>query len=499
MTDRRKLSYRERWLDYEIGNMSSSDTDDDSVDNELQLPFSEKTPLALELTGEEYGKLFASASLGADLLYGEEAHSILWLLWKAAKVATLCEKVAGCVANSEDVQYELNLLAANEGNGGSGTPDEVLPEDDRTENVLSDSYDCDVDRLYATCRGVVQAVNDSTVEVFQAIEILTNPLELAAELADDIPLAGAVALAADTILWIQESAFEAYELAWSEVVKDELSCELFCLIKERDPCSLTLEDLMTVYADASFPDIPDIFAPWHEWALWLYGLPLVVAIETVKIGGLLGILCMRFGATFGQFSLGIRSLKTVVALLENDTDGDWAVLCTECDNSWIHEWDFAGYGKDDWEVDPAGGDGGVWTQGLGFEGTQIELNGNWSMHVNVLHWVGVLPIPDMTKFSIVYDMDRGGWNSGNVSFWMTVGGSTYEEWNSGYSTTVTGGIREIEFPLQDGVVARFYTRCSRWSNDSQPGSVLIRSVTMEGVGVDPFYGRVTADRHIGEV
>ncbi|MCK5603069.1 hypothetical protein KAR91_14390, partial [Candidatus Pacearchaeota archaeon] len=146
-------------------------------------------------------------------------------------MTNFCEQVAACIAESSDVQENLvTWSVANNGTGGVGDPDNVLPESVREENLLPEEFTCDNDHRYGMAVGIVQAIHDATLEVFEKIEILTNPVELAAEIADNVPVVEAAGVAAEVILWVQETAYELYIAAWSDVVKDTIACEIFCLM-----------------------------------------------------------------------------------------------------------------------------------------------------------------------------------------------------------------------------------------------------------------------------
>ena len=205
-----------------------------------------------------------------------------------------CDDVADCIETSENVTDALiNYLTINNFTGGIGNPDEVLPEEIREENLLPEDFSCDNDHRYGAAVGIVQAIHDATAEVFQKIEVLTNPLELVAEIADNVPVVEAAGIAGEVIIWVQDTAYEAYNAAWSDVVKDEISCEIFCLMQDEFPCHFDYEMLMDVYLDEDFPFPPSILDSWLVWAEWLLLLPFTDDRLIVKLCGLLGLLSKR--------------------------------------------------------------------------------------------------------------------------------------------------------------------------------------------------------------
>jgi len=257
-----------------------------------------------------------------------------------------CDDVALCISSSDAVQLALlEYNVVNNNTGGSGNPETPVADTVLAEDLLPVEYTCDNDHRYATAVGVVDAIHMATVEVFQSIELLTNHLELASEIADNMPLISVTASPLDVVVWIQNTINEIYNAAWSEPVKDTISCEIYCLMLDHNPCHLDFDMIWQVYTE----DLIDILTPpplsldWVAWFDWLVTLTLnfvLDATNTVKAGSLLGLLIMRYGGQFGQFVLGIRSLKTTIALLANDINPDWSILCLDCPVEWHHVWNF---------------------------------------------------------------------------------------------------------------------------------------------------------------
>lgn len=243
----------------------------------------------------------------------------------------VCEVIANAIENCEDVQAALNAFAAQQGwSATTGDIDHVLPVSVRAGNLLPDDYTCDSDHRYGMAVGLVDAIHQATLEVFEAIEVATNPLELAAEVSDNVPFWEIAATGADIILWIQETMYDAYIAAWSTTVRDAIACELWCAMASTGDCYLSFDTIFDVYIDASFSSVPDITDGALTWLAWLWALPLTAALPTVKIASLMGLLAIRYGGGFGPFTLGVRSFETTVRLLEDDTNEDWDILCDVC-------------------------------------------------------------------------------------------------------------------------------------------------------------------------
>ncbi len=243
----------------------------------------------------------------------------------------ICELITTAIEDCADVQGAIIILAGQQGwSAETGNLDNVLPLSARAENLLPDGYTCDNDHRYGMAVGLVAATHTATVEVFEAIELATNPGELAAEISDNVPIWSMLATGADIALWLQDTMVEAYDSAWSDPVADEIACELWCAMAETGSCYLSFDVVFNVYLDVAFPDVPDITAGALEWITWLMALPLTSSILIVKIASLMGLLAIRFGGKFSNFSLGVRTFETTVQLLADDTNSDWSILCDTC-------------------------------------------------------------------------------------------------------------------------------------------------------------------------
>lgn len=400
-----------------------------------------------------------------------------------------CDDVADCIENSEAVQDALlDYIVIHNGTGGVGNPDDVLPEEIREDNLLPDDFTCDNDHRYGSAVGIVEAIHSATLEVFEKIEVLTNPLELAAEIADNVPVVEAAGVAAEIILWIQESAYDQYVSAWSDTVKDKISCEIFCLMQDEYPCHLDYEMLMEVYQDVAFPSPPSITASWVVWAEWLIALPFTSNVLIVKLCGLLGLLTMRYGGKFGSMILGIRSLQTTISLLADDTNPDWETLCTECPEEWTHFWDFENVGMEAWTIES---DYGIYTVGVGVVAQPQYLEGDWKM--NIIRDLKLdEPIPRCWRFTIHCEIVRGSFEgAGAFGVGLIADPVGYKGWNSGHITT---GTKDFVYPfdLANLTFVNVLHALSDHTESAITGSMIITGVTLAGQGTDPFEGRETS-------
>lgn len=335
MASPRQLAYKDRfvWLLEQVVS-SQWDDCDDFVDRFVFPDMTTPVPLVLYLSQTEWTTLYSAVLTGADLSYPNTAHDAEYLFLQSVICAMnqFCNAMINCLENDPDVLAALiDILSGAGYTGGVGDPEAPLSSEFTGANLLPAGYVCTDDRAFGMALAVVEAIHDANLEVLQAIEILTNPIEIAAELGDNIPGIGMMASAGDVASWIQDSATEAYELAWSDVVRDELACILWCSFKGE--CSLTYDSIWDVYLSSAGAS-PPAGNNLETWLAWLILLPFTASLSTVATVSLLGLLAMRYGGSFGMFQLGIRSMETVINLAQNDSSNNWSVVCDPCVLSW---------------------------------------------------------------------------------------------------------------------------------------------------------------------
>jgi len=314
---------------------------DDFTDRFVFPDLTTPVPLVLYLSQEEFTKLYSAVLTGADLTYPNQSHDIeyLYLQMVALEMAQLCAALADCITNSSVTQIALNIFLQNNGYGtGGGNPTGPLPVEVTGQNLLPPGYVCGDDEAFGMAGAVVDGINEAVTEVLQAIEILTNPLEIAAEMADNMPGVSVLTTGADVANWIQDTAKEAYDLAWSTSIRDELACLVWCAFK--NGCELSFDTLWDVYLLAA-EETPPAPTDLESWLIWMVALPYGDALQTVSAISMLGLLAMRYGGKFGQFVLGIRSLETIIQLSESASDSNWSIVCTDpCGPDWCitHDW-----------------------------------------------------------------------------------------------------------------------------------------------------------------
>lgn len=334
---------------------------------------------------------------------------VMKLLSGECVVVDDCDFVASCIETSEATQAALVGWSNTQVPGG-GNIETPLPPEELDRNLYPDEG-CSDDLRYGMAVGIVQAIHDATWEIFQAIDVLTSPLKLEAEVADNAPLIEAAFITLEYIIWIQETAATIYFSAWSDAVKDELACEIFCAMKEESEteCILTFNMIWDIYKRGTISEPPDPFnSNLGDWFSWIEAIPLEGTRLVVGICGLAGLLLMRYGGQFSLFVAGIRSLETTMLLLADEENDDWEVLCTECNGTWVTHLQFDEqtgteentiYGAGNWSIML----GGVHTPGQGWTGTDFEqATDDWRRGFNITQEMSTETDTEITQVEVTY-------------------------------------------------------------------------------------------------
>lgn len=231
----------------------------------------------------------------------------------------ICEVIADCIENNENVEAALAAYLMNSGY----TPnfrdiDNAMPivtGTQMTGGILPDDFDCVDPKIMGVARGVVQEINQSTEDMFEVIELVTNSVELAQIITQYIPVVGVYV---EFVAWLQNSLAEYYSASYTQAVEDEISCAIYCEVQ--GDCFLSLERLMLVYADiaeSAFTLPTDYDA--RELLEWASSLVLTIDTATVAVFHWIVLAMMRFGGGMQGF-VGISDLKSTIKSLAGRED-----------------------------------------------------------------------------------------------------------------------------------------------------------------------------------
>lgn len=479
----RDLAYKDRSTNFLESNINEEV--DRTVADELTLD-TERQFLVLDVTDLEYTELFSSVYLGAALLYAPNSDGVLWHLWKAATVDRFCDAVRSCVASGG-------------GGGTGGNPEKPVTPGLENRDMLADDYVCDADHAFGLARAIVEAIHAATLEFFEQIELATNPLELALEINDNIPIVSVASTAGEVLAWVQETIAEIYVAAWSDTTRDDIACDLMCLILE--DCTLSYGDVFGLYVEgiSGLPSLID--ADFLEWMDWLFQITPGTNEATVKVAGLVGLIAMRFGGKFlSLFELGIYSFDMVVKLAADESSDEHGILCDECPGHWTIDIDFTvdngGFVAYATGADP-GLIHGTYSAGVGW--IQTRPTGATHTGVSIKRLIGV--DCTVTYVKIIYNLELGGhWagtpNSRNGVFAVSSAEGTIEA--SMLSLADEGGTdkersqvgTKVMVIVEDGVInMRVYSdRIFDGGDGPEYGTATITFMGIAGTGTKPEWG-----------
>ena len=156
-----------------------------------------------------------------------------------------------------------------------------------------------------------------------------------------------------------------------------------------------------------------------------------------------------------------------------------------CPATWSHTWDFENVGREGWTIGPYG----EYQEGVGIVGELRLLGGNYSMIIENLRLDETVPRCD--GFGFFSTRVRGTWDSNVTSLNMLQPPQPASNENSGWFLTGSTAWRH-NFALGDLTKAEIGFIRSCFTAAGSYGSVIIRSITLYGQGVDPFLGWETS-------
>lgn len=389
----------------------------------------EKVTITMNISLNEFVAIASSVDVGRDIAYGEDAIKIWWIWSRSIRTMELCEQVAECINENQAVKDALGASSGGSGGtdgtggatgGGAGTP--IPSAVDDTTNFLSGA-DCTDDNIFAVAVGIVDFSFAVVEQVYDLIELASQPAEGYAELLDNAPAVASAAPASvlDYILWIQDTADALWDAFDSQITRDEIACDLFCLMKDQE-CELTFDDLFAFFSQGSA--IPVAGNTISDILLQLVTLNTAELVGRTSLAFMYGVLAL--GAQFG----GLRNVGGIlvrVASLWDETNNNWQQLCDPCSPCTLY--DFTGGSQDGWTIEFASGT----YDGSGFVGG-VSIP---SQSVGVLISHSVL-YTGSYQVRVTYDADQATGVAGAVveAQLRTAGG---------------GFVSEAETPYTDGV------------------------------------------------
>lgn len=268
----------------------------------------------------------------ADLFAGET-------IFRLSDDVEICALVIACITDDDDVRNALSQWFVDQINdtssdvynavqqvyqqnvGGQPMPSSV------SGAPLVEVPDCNLDVLFGAVSYLIEQMNTNNTDAFEVAEEITNALERASLLISAIPIFETLPI--DEVLDYAQSIwtddlFEAYSANDTTEYRDTLRCDLFCLARDNG-CTLTV-DLLFHYFVTRIGGDPlqnlDELIAYLTFGTWS-------GTQINDIFYAAQCIVLKLGNQFFGL-LGLKSLKTYLAIGARSPDDTWMIICDEC-------------------------------------------------------------------------------------------------------------------------------------------------------------------------
>ena len=300
----------------------------------------------VQLSNEHRLKFTSALLAGLDQIYPDEFVTLfqLWLqptefpnnfppAQEGCDYVGFCELMIECLQTTPELQQIIQQMG-----GGYQIPLEQEPVQTIADtDMISDNTGCDNDKLFGAVTGLVDLLNKLAEDFLEILQDNANTVSRIAELIEVIPGVGEV-VPADLVTLAEnflEDLLNLYQAAYTEGVRNQFRCDLFCLYKA--DCNFSISDALDYFADQvtgsfGFDDFNDFIGLYLTGSFT--GSSLIAAWNVFCLGIL----------EFGSEALGVTAddmVKMVTAMF-NDPDSDWSILC-DCSETLVVTFDGSGY------------------------------------------------------------------------------------------------------------------------------------------------------------
>jgi hypothetical protein len=405
-----------------------------------------------------------------------------WIVQLKAKLLCsngCCDGVEECVRDSEGIREIIR---------------EIIKEttiEDPTRPLGGDNpaFDgCPPDVIFGGVTSLVDTLNQSILDTLEIIEVYTNPLEALNLAFDNNPVTGLLSSRLiETIDWIISNVAENYAANYTIGLRDTYRCDLFCLWKESEDCSLSLADVAQYFQSrvASAPSPLQDLSPLIGFLVGgFWSGP-----EIVDIMHLLCVAMLTASDRIGWLPIGNGyGVELAIALGANNPDSDWMILCDECVTpEWCYTWDFTA-NDGGWTVyNLAGVFTATYQAGVGWR--PVNVTGGGRTHRAASIKIDVPVMANITSVEIEYDFTIGSFVDTTSTF---VTGYEPPQTDLAFALTSgqPSGVGLTEFRTFDIDTAEnffvFFRSSVRNIGQTPNGDVTIRRVTLRGTGLNPF-------------
>lgn len=257
-----------------------------------------------------------------------------------------CEDVADCIDTNEPTQLAIaNQIDTNEAIQ-KAIADQIANNNMITNNVynttvvgspmlssqrnagVSKTTACEPNALFGSITAIVKQLHQNNNDFLEVFQLTDNAQQRLSKIVKAIPLLNEVPIdeALDFASQMATEIKENYEAQWTTSLEDEYRCALFCLVKEREGCELTFQDMVEYFNNRLGTSLEPI--NFFKAVVQYFISGTWTGTTVVDIMMLIQLSAWQEASEWTGITL--RSLQTVGALGANDPDPDWALLCEDC-------------------------------------------------------------------------------------------------------------------------------------------------------------------------
>lgn len=312
----------------------------------------ERVDIILNISLDEYVAIASALDVGRDIAYGDNSIYLWWVWVRSLLSMNPCQFVLDCINDTPEIQQAIATYSNSSSITGT-TPEQqgILDTD-----VFGSQSPCDNDEIYGMTLQMTDLLNEISVDILELFVTAFSTPGRIGDIIEAIPGLGILPFD-DMFQMIEKMAvqvFGAYEAAYDTQVREDISCDLFCIAQAT--CTLTLEDARDYFQSKVVASLDNT--------------DFLHVIEDILVNnwiGEQGIFMMHWfildTIIFGGETLGIDTARivTTIATYFNDPNPDWSTLCT-CVEPWESILDFTTSDLMDIAA-------GVWVDGVGYQTT----------------------------------------------------------------------------------------------------------------------------------
>lgn len=447
-----------------------------------------------QLTAENRLKLTSAMLAGLDLLYPDEFVSLfqLWLqplefpdqfppIATGCTVPDLCNLILNCIETTQELQDAISYYSSVS-NIQSGSQQ---IEANLDSQLVNNPIGCDNDIIFGMTTQLVEFSDRLIKDLFEQIDASQLSATNVGYLIKLVPVLETLPL--DEMFELTDKLVDDMETAYlsasTQLLKDEIACDLFCLAQDNN-CVLTLEMVRDYYQDKA-----NIVFSYNDVLSFLQDFISGTFVGNAVFYGM-NIFFFQIFAFGGKFLEYLFSdYMRVIQSMYNDPNSDWDTICDDCPTNWVWNSDFAN-SANIW-VPQNGGFGNEAVYSSGWQSVDTQDGGGYSRRIEIQ--TPTFTPTTITKVTLTYDLDKGTWEAGYASTGQVIiacvkNNNTQVSEILLNSETITGNGQTLELTLSETDIKQILImiRSSRRNTANYSGSCGLPSVTVEGAETNPF-------------